>query len=792
MKKKILLVLAMLAMLVCLLAISVSAAEYTDENGIKYTTNSDDTATVADSRNTLTATEVIIAEKITVDGKEYTVTSVAENAFRELTSVTTIYFPPTITKLTGYTFCKASSLEKVYIDFDKLTSVGHLGFTTGSNGSGYSDVKTNIAIYATSEYGKETPTQTTVANFENITNIGQAAFQGLNVSKIIIGNKVTSFAVQSFRGSTVTELVLNCSSVTTLPSYSFDACASLSIVDASKVSFETIGSHSLSGTKSLTSLTLDFSKIKRIEGNAFAEAGASTSVNFASNIDISNLEYLGGSAFKKSKLTGDIVIPANCSINDASYAFENVPITSVVIESETLTKIPTAFMTGTSLSSIVVKSKKLVTISDSAFGALQVSPNRIVIDLSKVTTVGGAAFEFTTNCQGSNNFNSKTVWCDLEGRNLVNLKNVTSIGSEAFGTSNVGSAHIIWPDALTSISYQAFRKANLKEVYLNAAEGSSITAEYWAFNGNPIELFVVGQGVTLSNQLEAQCTVVLLSETTISDAKFITKSGSTIYYTTLLGDNTNFTNAEMIPITGGTATSTACGIDCSVTLASDSSTVIISVPVHTWDNGVTNEAYCPIGAVVDFNCIYCDAEKTEGEGTEHDHSVAVIVYENGFMQAGVKTMKCSNTECTSILDGTEETVAIFTFKGFAYSTIGEGSMISSFAVNQDALEAYNKTASSDEQITEYGLVAATQSNVGSAGNPFAEGVKNATVNFFGRGYDIFEMKINGMNDNSKIPVYCTAYITVGNKNSFFDNNTLKDKLETAYTFEQIKEIGEQK
>ena len=111
MKKKFLLAAIMLAMLICVFAVTASAATYTDENGIQYVTNSDGTtAYVADSRSTFSGTEAIIAEKITIEGVEYTVTSVANNFLNENQTVEVIYFPKTITKIGSYTYRKSKSM----------------------------------------------------------------------------------------------------------------------------------------------------------------------------------------------------------------------------------------------------------------------------------------------------------------------------------------------------------------------------------------------------------------------------------------------------------------------------------------------------------------------------------------------------------------------------------------------------------------------------------------------------------------------------------------------------------
>jgi len=231
MKKRILLTLAIIAMLVCVFAVSVSAAEYVDDAGIKYVTNSDGkTAYVADSRSTFIGTEAIIAEKVTIEGVEYTVTSVAGNFLRENSSVTVIYFPKTITQIGNETFRECLNIQSIYIDFENIVSIGTLGLTTATNTGGYANVKTDINYYPTSEYGKAEPQKTTVANFVNIETIGQAACQGFNVESLILGEKLNSFSIQTFRGARISSLLIKDSDITAIGNYTFDICENLKTI----------------------------------------------------------------------------------------------------------------------------------------------------------------------------------------------------------------------------------------------------------------------------------------------------------------------------------------------------------------------------------------------------------------------------------------------------------------------------------------------------------------------------------------------------------------------------------
>ena len=78
MKKKLILVLSMVAFVVCLLAISVSAVEI---DGIDYTFSGTE-AFVNNGNQDCAKTNVVIPSTVTHEGVTYTVTKIKDSAFR--------------------------------------------------------------------------------------------------------------------------------------------------------------------------------------------------------------------------------------------------------------------------------------------------------------------------------------------------------------------------------------------------------------------------------------------------------------------------------------------------------------------------------------------------------------------------------------------------------------------------------------------------------------------------------------------------------------------------------------
>lgn len=592
---------------------------------------------------------------------------------------------------------------------------------------------------------------------------------------------VDAFANYAFANNTTVETVVIYPKLESLAPYAFQGATSLKKVYIDFSNVKTIGQRAMTlATKDdMNPVSGQEFKLYTPESYTAGEDVEITTVNFDKVISI------GAGAFNNTSLKY-VTIGKNCeTIGIQTFRFSDL----IEITVESNADIPNYFC-GDVANITKIKLGSPTSIGSSAFTKCK-DLQEIRVDMSQVKSVSGNSFCFSSQYDGGNN---TAQWYNLNGEKIVDLSSLQELNgggqSGSFASSNLGSAKIIWPKAITKITDQCFRKCNINQpIYLNAAEGANLTVDYWCFNGNTPQLFVLGPGITtFKGRIEAECTLVSLANSVeFTDSVVLSKSDSFFYGKAYTGtDIDSKSNITVNTISSYVANNYgACGIDCSVTLASDGSIVVLSVPVHTWDEGKVDESYCPIGSVVDFDCVYCTAAKTEGEGTEHDHSVAVIVYENGFMKKGTKTFKCSNTECSSILDEAVEAVEIFAFRGYSYSEIGTGALISSFAVNHKALEAYNNSADENDKITSYGLVAAVASNV-TDGNPLADGTKNATVEFYGKIYDIFEMKINGLSQHSQVPVYCTAYITVGDKNTFVDNGEIKERLETAYTFEQIK------
>ncbi len=117
MKKKLLVFCVLVMMVMCLFAISISAATEVID-GLTYDLQSNGTARLGKNANQGVAVEtLIIPEKVTgSDGKEYTVTEIYEGSFKSNKNIKYVSLPPTITVIGAASFNSCSNL--VFIDFN--------------------------------------------------------------------------------------------------------------------------------------------------------------------------------------------------------------------------------------------------------------------------------------------------------------------------------------------------------------------------------------------------------------------------------------------------------------------------------------------------------------------------------------------------------------------------------------------------------------------------------------------------------------------------------------------------
>ena len=97
-----------------------------DGQGVTYTLNNDETATVSDCDGTVTS--IKIPSNVESNGQTYTVTSIGNFAFSWCTGLTSVTIPDSVTSIGYGAFSECISLTSVTIP-DSVTSIGDFAFT---------------------------------------------------------------------------------------------------------------------------------------------------------------------------------------------------------------------------------------------------------------------------------------------------------------------------------------------------------------------------------------------------------------------------------------------------------------------------------------------------------------------------------------------------------------------------------------------------------------------------------------------------------------------------------------
>ncbi|MBQ7788460.1 MAG: leucine-rich repeat protein [Clostridia bacterium] len=552
------------------------------------------------------------------------------------------------------------------------------------------------------------------------------------------------------------------------------------------------------------------SSIYFYDAKAFIEKGEDVVIT---SPDFSNCTSIGQAAFQSCNFK-NIVIPATTSLS--SQIFRHSTIETVIIKGENRERLETyVFNNCDSLTSIVVESRNLKYVGNSAFGDCG-NVQSIEIDLSKCTQIGGSAFALNDNYQNGAT-NTWTKWYNLDKERVIDIRNVTIFETAAFGNCNLGGGTeenlwagettIIWPQALTRLDDQVFRRCNITgTIYINAAEGSTLTINSWIFRGNKPNVVIFGEGVATMNgscfasngdatngSIAQGAKVVFLADSVdCKDSNLFKDASGVTLYCKALTTNTSFSQATINTISEGEAIYSVCGVTANLTLAADSSKVTIGEVVHKYSSKGFDNTYCPINTYTKYVCVTCALEQYKDleenivdkstlavhvfDFDNGDKLVSVSFVDNNFLANGIKTVCCDN--CTQVSTEEEATFpALFISYGYSHAyENGKGALMQSVGINKEAFQQYK--ALNPEMSISYGVVAASGANpiIYTAGS-FID--KAVVVDFTNRFYDIMEIKIYGISEaTAQTELYCCGYIIIDGEITYIDNGALSDTAQT--------------
>ncbi len=148
------------------------------------------------------AGEIAIPDKVTYNGKTYTVVGVGEYAFYECTELTSVTFPTSLDYISDYAFTYAG-LTSVDIP-DNVTTLGRWAFqynysmTSAKIGDGITEIGSS-AFYGANTAGTSVLEEVIIG--DNVEVIGAQAFQYCDIHEIILPTKVVQLGNNAFYGN---------------------------------------------------------------------------------------------------------------------------------------------------------------------------------------------------------------------------------------------------------------------------------------------------------------------------------------------------------------------------------------------------------------------------------------------------------------------------------------------------------------------------------------------------------------------------------------------------------------
>ena len=291
--------------------------------------------------------EVVIPEKITYEGVEYTVESIGNYAFSSCSGLTSITIPNSVTSIGESTFDDCSSLTSVNIP-NSVTSIKESTFR-GCNSLTSVTIPNSVTNIGISAFGGcSSLSSITIPN--SVTSIGRSAFSVCSsLTSIEIPNSVTSIGSSTFSDCSGLTSITIPNSVTSIGDYAFWACKGLTSITIPN-SVTEIGNHAFSKCSGLTTITIPNS-VTSIEESTFYGCSSLTSITIPNSVwSIRDYAFLDCSGLTSITIGNNVrsigrQAFANCSKLEEVYCHtEKVPETKTDAFQDSYPKYATLYV----------------------------------------------------------------------------------------------------------------------------------------------------------------------------------------------------------------------------------------------------------------------------------------------------------------------------------------------------------------------------------------------------------------------------------------------------------------
>ena len=404
----------------------VTAGTTFSSGDLKYEVLSNDTVQITGCVGKIT--ELVIPEKVTYEGNEYTIVSIANQAFYMNKDLTRINFNNVSLDIGDRAFCGCSELQEV-VGADALTEIGNAAFLSCKK-------------------------LETVSNLSKVTSIGYQSFMNCDKLTRLEGLKwseLTHIGNNAFFSCELLSLILDGDTFKSLSSLGECAFSNDTAITGTVVLPESITEVPQSAFSNTGITDVDFSHVTSIGNSAFKKCAGLTELKLSDSVTA-----IGDSAFSGTGISGELVLPDSIT-KIGSSAFYNVKITGSLVLPKSLTTLGTRAFYKTEVSEVMIPgSLKII----GAYSFYQCPNLSNVVFAEGVETIGTAAFTKT-------------------GLISVNLPDsLEEIGEGAFSTcQKLTSVQVGTKDAglsnLKSIGSKAFNKdTELKELCIETSQAN--------------------------------------------------------------------------------------------------------------------------------------------------------------------------------------------------------------------------------------------------------------------------------------------------------------------------------